>query len=115
MSHLKLRQWNLLIHNVTDMPVNYSNGKVIKGLRFSNWVAGKLNSLFPSLPIRITAEEISVSHPLRLKNKLSKQNVIVVRFVRRDVRNEIFYSKSQLKGTGITISQSAPLSFYYPK
>ena len=100
-----LRRWNLLLHNLKDVPTLDEEGKNVVGFRFSAYVAKKLNELFPNAPFPINWEEICISHLLRLRNTASIKKVIVVRFVRRDVRNWIFYNKSILKGTGVAISE----------
>ena len=101
---------SLLIHGLLNIPT----GKEFKGLKFSIWVAAELTRLLPSLTAPITAQHIDVAHPLPTKSRSSK-SVVIVKFCRRDIRNEIFYAKRDLKGSGISISEhltTANLNLY---
>ena len=87
---------NLLIHGLTGVP-NY------KGYLFSTWVADMINMLIPNLDFAISPEHISISHPLRNNDEMTK--VVIVRFVNRDVRNEIFYKKKWITNSNVYITE----------
>ena len=95
------RLYNLIIHDLMNVPHK------LKGLRFSAYVVRLLNRLFGKyLYFPITLHDIDKSHPLYKKS--NGKYVIIVRFVRRDVRDAIFYKKHVLKhtNTGITITEN---------
>ena len=83
-----LKRNNLLLSKLNDIPYKK------RGVAFAEYVANKLNSLFPHLRWRgrkISADDIDTSHPL--KNK----NIIVVKFKSRDLKNLIYCNKRSLK------------------
>ena len=94
------RLYNLKIKNVAGVPTK------LKGLPFSRYVAELLNRLFcRHLICPIHVNDIDISHPLyRMSNG---NHVIIVRFVRRDVRDAIFYKREILAHTnsGIHITE----------
>ena len=94
------RLYSLIIHGLLNIPT----GKDNKGLKFSIWVAGEINRLMPGLTGPITAQHIDVAHPLPTKSNGSK-SAVIVKFCRRDIRNEVYYAKRCLKGTGVSISE----------
>ena len=94
------RLLNLLIHGLTGIPT----GENSKGVVFSEWVARQINRLLPDLAETITAQHISVAHPLPTRSSSAK-SCIIVRFVRRDIRNLLFYRKRDLKGSGVSFSE----------
>lgn len=55
------------------------------------------------LDIKITALDIDICH--RLQSKKDSPKPILVKFVRRSVKNRIFAVKKRLKGTNITIRE----------
>ena len=106
----RMKRWNLLIHSedgFDDYPTKQVRGKnvVVKGTEFSSYVVEKLNTLFPNRKTPLTIDQICCSHPLRLRDKKSTKKIVVVRFTRRDIKDELFYSKSSLKGTKYSISE----------
>lgn len=112
------RKNSILVHGL-ELPTEKED---LQGYKFSNFVCDKLNQLFtPKESMSEAAQEkckkvqslvgpvtsrtdIDATHVLPTKKK-AKKTVIVVKFVSRLVRNEFFYNKSALKGTGITISE----------
>ena len=94
------RLLNLLIHGLTGIPT----GEDSKGLAFSQWVADQINKLLPNLAEPITVQHIDVAHPLHTRSSTAK-SCIIVRFVRRDIRNQLFYTKRNLKGSGVSFSE----------
>ena len=95
------RLYNLLIHDIMGVPYK------LKGLRFSAYVVRLLNRLLGKhLFCPIQLHDIDKSHPLY--KKINGKYVIIVRFVRRDIRDAIFYKKDVLKetNTGITITEN---------
>ena len=99
------KRWNLFIRGLDDLPTREVRGKqvVLKGTAFSAYVVEKLNSMFPNRTTPLTTDHICCSHPLRLRDRTSKQSIVVVRFISRDIKDELFYSKSSLKGTKYSI------------
>ena len=88
-----MRRNNLLIHNLPGMP--YEELKKLKGTAFSKKVAENLNKLI-ELEEPISHKDIDASHFYK-KPTTDSNNVVIVKFIRRDLKNEIFFSKSQLK------------------
>ena len=93
-----MKIWNLLIHNLTDVPDDK------KGIDFSKYVAGKLNEILPSLQGTLSHEHIDRSHIYRKKNKKGK-SIVIVRFISRDIRNKVLSCRRELKKSGIVISE----------
>lgn len=114
------RKNSLLIHGL-DIPTDKED---LQGYKFANYVCDKLNGMFtPSDAMAQPAKDrcvkvqeligplqsrkdIDATHilPTRSKKK-DKKSCIVVKFVSRLVRNELFYNKSALKGSGVSISE----------
>ena len=95
------RLYNLLIHNVLRVP--YKS----KGLRFSYFIVDLLNSILGRyLDFPITIYDIDKSHPLYKKS--NGKYVLIVRFVRRDIRDAIFYISRKFLNDpeGITITEN---------
>ena len=91
----------LLIHRLNDIPFKK------KGEAFSKYVVNKLNTLFPRLRWmgrRINNDDIDAAHPLKSR-KNPKSKIVIVKFKVRDLRNKIYFSKSNLKNTNIGISE----------
>ena len=89
-----MRLYALLIHGLDDVPVK------TYGVEFSEYVLKKLQSLLPSIANKLKLEDIDVSHPLPTK----KKSIVIVKFVRRDIRNMIFYGKRELKNSRSKVS-----------
>ncbi|KAB0799171.1 hypothetical protein PPYR_07051 [Photinus pyralis] len=51
----------------------------------------------------ISISDIDICH--RLPSDGKTQKPIIVKFVRRDIKNQIFYNKKKLKGTSIVIRE----------
>ena len=95
------RLYNLLIHDLMGVPYK------LKGFAFSKYVVRLLNNLFGKhLLYPITIHDIDKSHPLY--RKANGKYVIIVRFVRRDVRDALFYKKHILArtNTGVSITEN---------
>ena len=99
-----LRLNSLLIHGLDDIP------RKCFGLEFSKYVMKKLKELLPTIAHLLNDEDISVSHPLPTKHK--SKTVVIVKFVRRDIRNLIFYEKREIKKRSSTISITEHLTSY---
>ena len=83
-----LNRNNLLLYRLKDIPFKK------RGRAFSQYIANKLNSLFPTLRWRggrITADDIDTAHPMRNKH------IVVVKFKCRDLKNLIYCNKNTLK------------------
>ena len=85
-----MKKNTLKILGLTDIPSK------THGLAFSEYVLRKLKELLPSISDKLRLEDIDVSHPLPTKSKTSK-TCIIVKFVRRDIKNLIFFKKRELK------------------
>ena len=81
------RRNSLLLHGYKNIP------KKLFGYMFCEWVAEQINT-FPMLAFPISPAEIDCAHPMPT---VSGKTVIIVKFVRRAVRDEIFYKKKFLK------------------
>lgn len=97
-----LRQNSLLIHGLPDIPSN------TYGCEFSEYALKKIKTLMPTIANKISIQDIDVSHPLKTKNK--KKPVIIVKFVRRDIKNLIYFNKKLLKNAPGKISVTEHLT-----
>ena len=84
---------NLKIINLPGMP--YQKTKKLKGVAFSKEVAKQINNVI-KLDEPLSYKDINTSHFLKTTDDDNK-HVIIVKFVRRDVRDDLFFAKSQLK------------------
>ena len=73
------------------------------GFQFTNFLVEELNKRMPNLEPKLRPEHISIAHELPSKYSTS----VIIRFAIRNMRNQIFYSKSQLKDDpdGVMISE----------
>ena len=100
------RRNSILIHGLQDIPVTNNEFRLIR------YVTEKLNDML-NMDIKFHESEIDTAHILPRRNKVSNQQdngqappaVIIVKYVRRCVRNKIFYSRRALKGTSVFISE----------
>ena len=95
------RLYNLVLDNVYNVPVH------LKGMRFSLYIVYLLNRLFwPHLTRPVLPADIDKAHPLYRKQ--NGKSVLIVRFVNRDIRDELFYSRNVLlkNNTGITLREN---------
>ena len=93
-----IQSWNLLIHNLTNVPTEK------RGAEFSDWIVGKLNELLPSLNGSLRSDQIDRSHIFRKENK-KKKSVVIIRFISRDIRNNVLKCRRDLKKSGIVITE----------
>ena len=84
---------NLLIHNLPGLP--YDEVKDLKGTEFTKKVVESINKLI-TLNEPLSHKDIDTSH-FYGKKPTETKNVVIVRFIRRDLKNEVFFNKSQLK------------------
>ena len=70
---------NLVLHGLPNVPHKK------KGTAFSKYVAFHINRLLPRLPDKVSYRDIHASHPLG--------KAVLVRFQRRDLKNEIYKPK----------------------
>lgn len=82
---------SLIIHGLRKVPFRK------KGTAFSIWAAEQINRLLPKLPERIGYWDIHASHPLG--------KAVIVRFQRRDLRNEIYRRRFHLSDNRVSISE----------
>ena len=98
-----LRLNNLLFHHMTNVPED------LNGAYFSTYFVDWVNAKFKLDGGKLHACEIDASH---IQRKVEREDgsveyVVIVRFVSRDRRNDIFYKKRQLKlsGSRVTITE----------
>ena len=91
-----MRKNSLFIKGLKDIP------KKTYGLKFSIYIIEKLKELLPTIADSLRVEEIDVSHPLPTRGKST--SCVIVKFVRRDIRNLVFYEKRELKNHPLKIS-----------
>ena len=96
-----LKEWNLLIHGFDDIPKRPADRGAVNNYEFVviEYVCKKLNGLLGSkLYRRLVPGDIERAHKLYQGDKTTNP-VIVVRFVRRVVRNNVFFNRKWLKTT----------------
>ena len=93
---------SLIAFNLDDIP------KKTYGLQFSKYVLAKLKTLLPSIANQLKLEDIDVSHPLPLTSKGKTR--VIIKFVRRDVKNLVFYAKRELKNSPLKVTITEQLS-----
>ena len=99
------RKNSLIINKLDDIPSK------TYGLEFSKYVIRKLKELLPSIADKISVEDIDVSHPLP-PTKVKKSTRVICKFVRRDIKNLVFYAKRDLKGSPLKITIAEHLSSF---
>ena len=88
----------LIIHKCKDVP------KTGKYLECENYICDKLNDSLPlDSPLQIN--DIDIAHPLPSKKNV-RGTPIIIKFLRRTQRNEIYAKKKALKGKGMVITES---------
>ena len=92
----QMRKNSLLVHGLNDIPVK------TYGLEFSEYKINKLKELLPTIADKLKIEDVDVSHPLRTKS--NNKSCVIIKFVRRDIKNLIFYEKRELKKSPQKIS-----------
>ena len=90
------RRNSLLLKKLRNVPKN------CHGTNFSKFVASEINRLLPELSMSVTHHHIDASHPLNNENMNSP---IVVKFVSRDLRNEIYNARNFITDPHVTISE----------
>ena len=101
-----IKGWNILIHGLTDLPVRESGVRIDEfEFQFIDYICGFLNRhLGEHLHQRIQPHDIERAHTLYQGPKKTEKRVVVVRFVRRVIRNNIFFNRRYLKNTKVSIS-----------
>ena len=92
----QMRKNSLLVHGLKDIP------KKTYGVEFSKYVIEKLKELLPTIADELKVEDVDVSHPLPTKS--NAKSCVIVKFVRRDIKNLIFYNKRELKKCPLKIA-----------
>ena len=65
------------------------------GLAFSEYVLKSLKNILPAIADQLKIEDIDTSHPM--SSARDSKSCVIVKFLRRDIRNLIFYQKRDLK------------------
>ena len=86
-----LKNYNLIF---LDLCIPYD----LKGIAFSQFIVEQINNSLPYLNPPLYCHDIDIAHPLNFKQKPG----VIVRFVRRDIRNNIFFNKKHLLN-GVTV------------
>ena len=80
----------------------------LKGINYSKKVVEFLNSNFPNnaLSKKLSVYDIDTSHPLHRKNRINNgKHIVIIKFVRRDLRNEVLANRKLLKRAGVTVTE----------
>ena len=94
---------SLLLHGLKDLPI-FSKDEKGKSLKFCRWVKEAINTLFEEkLDFTLHTDDIDTAHVLRTRK--GNSNVVIVKFVRRSIRNLYWYGKNALKNTGISLTE----------
>lgn len=96
-----LRKNNLILGNFL-LP-NWARKKDCNGYALACYVAFWINNFLPMLSTPVTPHNINITHPLR--NNSKGQSVLIIRFVNRHIRNDIFYNRQALLQHGITVTE----------
>ena len=101
-----IRGWNILIHGLTNLPVRPQGAKVDDfEFTFIEYICDVLNRhLGNYLYQLIQPYDIERAHILYQGEEKSDKPVVIVRFVRRVVRNNVFFKRRYLKNSHISIS-----------
>ena len=87
---------SLIFKHLSNVPAN------CHGSAFSEYMAKEINSLLPHLTIPVSYHHIDTSHPL---NNNNLQGPVVVKFLRRDQRNEIYDARHYVTDARVMISE----------
>ena len=74
-----------------------------RSTKFSKYVVRELNKLFPHL--RIRPADIDAAHVLYYTDVEKRCPVVIVKFVSRDLRNTLYYSRKRISHTGVVIRE----------
>ena len=99
------KSWNIIIRGLKNLPV-MSNATKFDDFEFEfiDFICNELNKhLGGHLHSPLQPHDIERAHLLYQRSKTAKPAVIV-RFVRRVIRNNVFFKRRHLKGTDISIS-----------
>ena len=88
---------NLLFHN---FPLPEEN---LTRISFHKWVAYHINRLLPQLEEPVSWLHIKAAHPLKTVKASSK--VVIVRFNQRGIRDNIYFNKKNLQGSGVSVTE----------
>ena len=100
-----IREWNCLIHGMKNLPIRpRSTPFHVFEFEFINHIVKVLNSYMGNNMVRPLLEsDIERAHILYQGAGVTDRPVVVVRFVRRVVRNSVFFNRKCLSksGTGV--------------
>ena len=96
-----LRKNNLVCENFL-LP-NWAMKNDCNGFQLACYVAFWLNKFLPMLITPVTPYNINITHPLR--NNSKGQPVIIIRFVNRYVRHDVYNNREALLQHGITVNE----------
>ena len=107
-----LREWNLLIHGLRNIPGKKVN-QTLDDYEFDliEYLCTELNERLGNyLRQPLNPTDFDRAHILYQGPKKVDKPVVIIRFVRRVVRNNVFFKRRNLKGSGISISDH--LTYY---
>ena len=91
---------SLLIHGLLDIPMDKLDRR---GFKFCCYIKDKLNELLADkMNFKIVSADIDAAHPLPTR---AGKEIVIVKFVSRVVRNQIWYNKKLLNGSNISVSE----------
>ena len=100
------KEWNILIKGLKNLPVRPTDpvGRNAFEFNFIEHICNVLNDLLATKLYKpLHPSDIERAHILFQGSKQGNP-VVIVRFVRRVVRNNVFFSRKHLKGTKVSIS-----------
>ena len=102
-----LQRNNVIAHGFEDVPIAPRKHSQEFAEEFTEYVVGKLNTLFPEIEGGISKKDIDDTHIYRTRTSVrnSPKQLVIIRFCSRLMRNNIFSRKSSLKSTGISLTE----------
>ena len=104
---------SLLWHHLPNIPEKAEGENAgLYTYRFCEWIVDQLNELFEGKlgSFKLTIGDIDTAHVL--KTKSGKSNVVIVKFVRRTVRNLFWFNKRELGSGDSGVSVTEHLTEY---
>ena len=100
-----MREWNILIRGLKNLPRRRDHCSFDEfEFEFIDFLCHELNKHLGSHLIRpLQPDDVERAHVLYQGTK-NDNPVVIMRFVRRVVRNNVFFKRKHLKGTNISIS-----------
>ena len=97
---------SVLWHKLENIPQREEGENAgLAAFKFCQWIVDQINALFEGKlgNFKLSLENIDTAHVL--KTKSGKNDVVIVKFVRRIVRNLYWYNKKELAGSDVSITE----------